>query len=238
MQVWVRHTVSTVLIAGFVTGMAFLGRAERMSRKDLICDNIVVEFADNYNFLNDNDVKAMVLNRYGTIFKTELDSLDIEEIERCLCLHKAIKDCQVWTTYNGELHVKFSQRKPVVRFMDGEEGFYADNAGNVFPLYQNFVAKAPVVTGPLPQDSLWISKMSRMANFISLVWEDKVDSIGVSTNGELSLKLGTNELFIFGQPDDYMEKFNKAKKYFNSIKSPDKEYTTIDLTYNKQIICR
>lgn len=238
MPVWIRHIISAVLIAGFITGMAFLGRSELMSRKDLLCERLVVEFADNYRFLDTDDVKSMILDKYGTYYNLPLDSLRVAEIESAVCTHPAITDCQVWTTDNGNLHVRITQRKPAVRFMDGAQGFYADDTGYVFPLYRNFVASAPVVTGPLPKDSLWIAEMSRMAEFISHVWEEKVDSISVNAKGELTLRFGTEEQFKFGQPYGYTEKFRKAGNYLEMVKSPEKNYTTIDLRYDKQIICK
>ncbi|MCQ2176643.1 MAG: hypothetical protein MJY41_01740 [Bacteroidales bacterium] len=238
MLVWLRHTLSTALIAGFVTGMVFLGHAERMSRSSLLCERLVVEFADNYRFVNGDDVKAIILNKYGIYFNSRIDSLRLDEIERQLCSHTAITDCQAWSTDDGNLHVRISQRKPAVRFMDGENGFYADENGYVFPLYQRFTAKTPVISGPLPQDSTWIADAAKMALFMTPIWEDKADSIGVDIHGSLTMRFGTPELFTFGKPEDYVEKFRKVKDYFDIVKSPDKEYTTIDLTYNKQLVCR
>lgn len=238
MQTWLRHTLSTVLIAGFVTGMAFLGHAERMSRTSLVCERLIVEFADNYRFVNGEDVKAIILNKYGIYYNKQIDSLRLNEIEGQLCSHTAITNCQAWTTDDGNLHVRISQRKPVVRFMDGGNGFYADGDGYVFPLYQRFTAKTPVITGPLPQDSSWIAKAAEMAAFMTPLWEDRADSIGVDAKGNLTMKFGAEELFIFGQPDGHIEKFRKIKNYLEIVKSPDKEYNTIDLTYNKQLVCK
>ena len=238
MQTWLRHTLSATLVAGFITGMAFLCHAERQSRKDLLCERLVVEFADNYRFVNGDDVKAIILSKYGVYYNSCIDSLDLSEIESQLCSHTAITECQTWSTDDGDLHVRISQRKPAVRFMHGEEGFYADGNGYVFPLYQRFTAKTPVITGPLPEDSLWIAKAAEMAAYMTPIWEDRADSIGVDSHGSITMRFGTPELFRFGQPDDYVEKFRKIKDYFDIVKSPAKEYTTIDLTYNKQLVCK
>ena len=50
------------------------------------------------------------------------------------------------------LHVRITQRAPVLRFQDGERGFYVDAEGFIFPLHKTYTAPVPVVEGAIPVD--------------------------------------------------------------------------------------
>ena len=51
---------------------------------------------------------------------------------------------------------------------------------------------------------------------------------------------GKPEKFVFGDLDDFGEKFAKIDDFYAYIKpeKPDTEYKVVNLKYKKQIICR
>lgn len=238
MQTWLRHTLSAVLIAGTITGVVFTSRAERSLRPDYLCRKLEVEFADEYRFVNAEDVRDIITARYGNFFGTPVDSLDLLKIEASLDTMTAIVKSQAWTTDDGILHVQITQRKPVVRFMNGETGHYVDETGHVIPLFQRYTAATPVIYGPAPQDSAWVADAIGMVEQMTPYWTDRVDSIGVDVNGYLTLKAGGPEEILFGSPAGAAEKLRKLRNYTDIIRPKGNEYNIIDLTYKDQIICK
>ncbi len=72
-------------------------------------------------------------------------------------------------------------------------------------------------------------------------WAEIISQITVRPDWDLVMvpRKG-KELFIFGQPDNLEEKFTKMEKYYTTILPEKGEgfYSTVNLKYNGQIICR
>ena len=239
MKAWLRYTLCGVISAGFITGMVFLVRETRARHSELECKSLEVELADDYRFVNEDDVRQLVLKRYGTFEGKKLDSLDLARIERLLDSQSAVQRSEAWVTDEGTLHVRVQQRKPEIRFLNGKDGFYVDETGYIFPLFERFTAPCPLIQGPLPKDEEWIARTLDLIRYMNASWMARTDSIGVDSAGHLTLKLdGKPEEFFFGFPEDFQTKFTKVKEYCESIRPEGKDYSDIDLTFDKQIVCR
>jgi hypothetical protein len=68
-----------------------------------------------------------------------------------------------------------------------------------------------------------------------------VEKISVGAGGEVELKMKEGkERFIIGYPDQIEAKFGKIGKYYSHIlpSLDNVQYKSVNLKYNKQIICR
>lgn len=239
MITWLKYTLGGILAAGFIAGAVLLEMEAEKLRADKTCSRISVILADEYRFVNEDDVRKMVLERYGDCTGQVLDSIGLSRIESLLDSHTAIQKSQAWVTDDGRLNISVTQRKPVIRFMDGEKGYYVDATGHIFPLFERFTAEAPVVEGPGPQDSLWIRKMVDMVNYMKPQWMDRTRDIRCNGKGEITMDFADgDEAFLFGQPEDLDTKFRKVRQYFNSIKPNGRNYSKVDLRIEGQIICK
>ena len=123
-----------------------------------------------------------------------------------------------------------------------------DRTGYTFPLHSSYTADVPVIEGSLPRlDSTrmaaWSAGLLELSGFVSSSkqWKDRVDKISVDGNGDVTLKTTDgNEKFILGYPDDIRAKLEKINKYYGYIRPSKDEgyYKSVNLKYNKQIICR
>lgn len=239
MKNWVKYTVAGILAAGFIVGTVFLTKAAAARRSGLVCKAVSVILADDYRFVNEEDVGKMILNLYGNCLGNVLDSIALDRIETILDSQSAILKSQAWVTDDGLLNISITQRKPVIRFMDGENGYYVDKTGYVFPLFERFTADTPVIEGPCPKDSVWIAHSIKLVEYMGKDWLDRTDHIQGNRAGELTLQLRSGaEEFRFGQPEDFDTKFTKIIQYLNTIKPQGREYTKVDLTLKGQLVCK
>lgn len=228
-------------------------------RRPLKCERIEVEIIDSLknSFVTPKDVKMYLDKGYGEYIGQPLDSLDLVKIERIVDGRSAVKKSQAYVTKDGTLHVKVSQRKPVVRFQKTDGGFYADQEGYIFPLQSSYTSHVQVIDGNIPlaansgykgaienPDELrWFKKVMAIVNYMenSKVWKDKIVQISVDNKGELILvPREGREKFRFGQPVDIEEKFRKMEAYYTTI-IPEKgrhAYTSVDLRNRGQIVCK
>ena len=213
-----------------------------------LCEGLDVQFKDPYEFVSEEDIRGFLDRKYGAYVGVRLDSLDLGRIEKMLEEKSVVMNSEAWTTRDGILHISIVQRAPALRFQRGEEGFYIDRTGYVFPLHKSYTAEVPVVEGAIPDLSDgrnvgWAEGVLNLTDYIasSKQWKDKVEKISVGTGGEVELKMKEGkERFIIGYPDQIEAKFGKIGKYYSHIlpSLDNVQYKSVNLKYNKQIICR
>ena len=214
MKITRKHIVFAAILALLSAAFALLSGAARVSRSAKLCNALDVQIRESYEFVTPEDIKGFLDKKYGPYIGVRLDSLDLGRIEKMLEEKSVVMDSEAWTTSDGVLHVSVSQRVPAVRFQRGEKGFYMDRTGYVFPLHKSYTAEVPVIEGAVP---------------------------GIEDGGDLVLKtVDGKERFIIGFPDAIPEKFGKMAKYYSHILPSKGEgyYKSVNLKYNKQIICR
>lgn len=238
------------LTAAYIGGTA--------ARKPIVCTGLAVEVADSADnkFVSAADVKEYLDKEYPGYAGKPIESLDLVEIERIVDGKSAVKKSEAYTTRDGRLHVKVTQREPVVRFQKGQDGIYADNRGFLFPLQSSYASRVQIVDGNIPlnisgsfkgvpqteEEQLWLRRMTEMVNYMenSRIWKDKIVQITVGRNGDLILvpRKGC-ECFIFGSPTEIKEKFSKMELYYRGVADrTDGVYKSVDLRFSGQIVCR
>ena len=247
------------VVAACILGMAvfaiFSLNAER--HRELACSGLKVEFADKFNFVTAEDIEGYLNKEYGAYIGQRLDSVDLMKVETILGRKSAILRAEAFTTPDGKLNVKIYQREPSVRFQKGDNGFYADSEGFLFPLQDNYRSKVPIIDGDIPlsiesgykgqpkteSERDWLQKVIAMVGYIqgSKTWSENISQISVRKNGDLVMvPRHGKELFILGQPVDIEDKFSRIGKYYSSIVPEKGEgyYSTVNVKFDGQIVCR
>ena len=182
--------------------------------------------------------------------------MNLDRIENIICAHSAVRDCEAWLTDDGILHVALSQRQPVMRIQDGQNGYYSDAEGFLFPLQARGSVQVPVVDGYLPikvprgykgpltdpKEATWLNQMLGMVNTIhGSIWEENISQITVNKDGDLVLiPREGKERFLFGSPTRVQDKLELMTAYYESV-VPSKEpgwYTLVDVRHRRQLVCR
>ena len=256
-----RHTLGLLLIAACATVWVLSTGMARRELRTRTCQGkgklqVTVTDSLERRFVARADVQEWLDKEYGAYAGLPLDSVDLTRIEKLICSHSAVRDCEAWITDDGVLHVELSQRQPVIRLEDGQNACYADDTGYLFPLQSRGSVKVPVVSGKIPfpvqkgfkgylEDpgkAQWLGQVIALVDFMEgTVWEKDIRKITVHGQGELVLyPVQGKEEFLFGPPVRIPEKFKLLTAYYRSI-APSKEpgyYSHVDLRYRKQLVCK
>lgn len=252
MKTSVRYTITAAVLAACVLVLILISGAERRARHLMTCNGVRVEYTDDFRFITEQDIKNCLDTKYGAYIGQRLDSIRLDRIEEILSTQSAILSSEAYTADDSLLYIKVTQRKPVVRFQHGSDGFYADAEGYVFPLQDHYTSQVPVIDGEVPGISAegpseysrkWLKDVTEMLEYMSAsrVWAENIVQIHVDEKGELTLvPREGREKFTFGQPDGAQDKFARMEKYYRYIKPSREEgwYGSVNVKYEKQIICK
>lgn len=237
------------------TSMSERQRRARTCQGKGTLDVLVTDSLERH-FVTREDVETWLDQEYRAYAGLPLDSVDLDRIEKIIRSHSAVRDCESWLTDDGILHVSLSQRQPVVRFQDGQNGYYSDATGFLFPLQSRGSVRVPVVDGAVPlhvargfkgevtdpKEKEWLQRMLHLVNYMNgTVWEKNISQIHVNKDEDLVLiPREGRERFLFGAPTRIEDKFDLMAAYYTSV-APSKEpgwYGLVDVRHRKQLVCR
>lgn len=144
------------LIIGFV--VFFHGRAER-HRASTRVSNLSVIITDslrNESLVSGTMVRHWIEQSGVKTVGEPVADVDLAALERSVRDKGFVDRVSAYLTYDGELRVEVSQRRPIVRLMvDGYDSYLTDE-GFIFPSPTRSAVYVPVVTGgyqlPIPRD--------------------------------------------------------------------------------------
>ena len=247
MKKWLLHIAAASLVILFAGLMFVYHRAGVGHRESVTCTGVEICITDSTlnSFISSSDAKRYIDTEYGKYTGCQIDSIDLANIEKILDSKTAVLNSQAYITKDGKLNITIKQRKPAVRFLGEDGGYYADANSETFPIQKTYASYVPIVDGCIPSetDSLQIRKI---VYFISCLeasprWKNRFVQFTVDTNGNLTLiPREGQEKFIFGQPEDIEEKLKRLEMYYTHIipEKGEKTYRSVDLRYDDQIICK
>lgn len=253
----VRFILSGVLLVALLTGSVIVRKNTKEDRSLLTCSEIRVEYADEFRFVSPEDVRKYLDKHYGAYIGQRLDSIRLDRIEAILDAQSAVLKSEAYTTDDKVLHIRLTQREPVIRFQNGVHGYYADENGFIFPLQANYTSHVPIIDGYIPLtvangykgapvsdfEKRWMSGVLTMVRTIdkSRVWKENIVQMHVNTAGDIVMvPREGKELFIFGSPFDADSKLKRMGDYYRYIVPEKGEgyYRTVNVKYDNQIICK
>lgn len=253
----IRSSIAIGAAIALCVVMQLIWAGNRAERNMLTCAGLKVEVDGERGFVTAEDVKGYLDAGYGVYIGQRIDSVDLRKVEACLDDKSAVLKSEAWTTPDGYLHVRITQREPVVRLQTAAGGFYADDRGYLFPLQGDYTCLVPIIDGELPlhiepgfkgeptraDDKAWLADLTEMVRVMSAskAWSGNIAQITVEANGDLvMIPREGRERFIFGQPTDAEEKFSKMSQYCTDIlPAVGKDYySTVNVKFADQIVCR
>lgn len=259
MKKTVRYIVTAVtgiLILGCIAAAVIAGKAGREPLKCRSLSVVIVDSLEN-DFVSAKDIRQFLEKEYGQYIGASLDSINLSLIEKIIDGRSAVHKSEAYVTKDGVLHIRVTQRKPVVRFQKGDSGFYADMDGFVLPLQSSYSSHVQIIDGNIPvnmksghkgmiedpKEKAWFDRIMTVVRFIenSSIWKERIVQIHIEDGGELTLvPREGRERFSFGQPVNVEDKFKRIEKYYTAIAASKKDaaYRSVSVEYDGQIVCR
>lgn len=233
------HTIRLVLVT-FVMIFLYSFSSKRNSERKI--SNIDIKFDSNDNmFLTHEMVNNLLIQNLGGSAKIQKDKVDLNTLETVLDDHEMIEKAQVFSSIDGLLNTRITQKTPIVRVITDNEIYYLDSKGEKMSLSDNFSARVPLVTGEISVQKskpyLFLFKEIKKDDFLS----KNITGASITASGNVVL---TNRSYdykiVFGKPINVENKLKNYKAFFqHAIKDTLIEsYKEVNLMFTQQVVCK
>lgn len=212
----------------------------------------------NTRFVNQEDVLDVLTSTMGSVIEgRKIEDVDIEQLESFLEQQPFIASSDVYIDAENTFHVDVTQRVPILRILDGENGsYYLDYEGVKMPAERNarivhYTARVLAVTGYvgrytedyLEQKESVLRQVFVLARYIykDAFFKAQIEQIHVDEQGELVLvpKLGDHRI-LFGKPTNYVNKLRRLKIFYKEAMPHEgwRKYKTVSVEFENQVVCK
>lgn len=225
---------------------------------------VIISQDDENNFVEEEDILKLLKDRNDTLAGQPLHEINVYQLEQALNAHPSIAQADVAVNVNGDVTIRVTQRKPIVRVINtAGESYYLDNKAMLMPLAEHYTARVLVVNGLITEQYAQFYNMSvsqirndsalRAASVLDDIYElatyiagDSLMSALVTQayiNSEREIELYPavgNQRIIFGRAENIAEKFEKLKIFYaEGLSSSNSwgKYSVINLKYRDQVVC-
>lgn len=229
------------------------------STKAELCSGISIDLKDSsdYHFVTKKHLHNLV---YGSkVLGKPFKELPVPEIENRIRSLKELRDAQVYTAIDGQIHVYAEQRDPVLRVMPAEGGdFFVDEDGFVFRKRNLYNPRLHIAGGNITISRAMLEgvsifdtsiKKTVLRDIFHLVeyinqddfWSAQIDQIYVDKNNEIDLmpRVG-NHIIHIGTVENLDGKLRNLEEFYEEV-LPEvgwNKYSYINLEFRDQIVCR
>lgn len=241
-----------LMCTGVVVSLSFANK----QYKGIVCSKIVVNIEPkNELAFIDREIVLKTMSPDGNekkILGKSIEALNLPELETKLEANNFIRDAEVYSDMNGEIHIRIDQREPILRIFNTHgESYYIDKRGGKMPVSELFTARVPIANGNIFErynksdsiESFVLRELFTIASFIEqdAFWKAEIEQIFVTVENELVLvpKIGSHTI-LFGTTQEMSIKFSKLMTFYQEALSRvgwDK-YGRIDLRFKNQVVAR
>ncbi|WP_396141416.1 cell division protein FtsQ/DivIB [Flavobacterium sp.] len=205
-------------------------------------NKIDIQFDSKENmFLTHQMVNNLLIQNLGDASRLQKDKVDLNTLENELSHHEMIEKAEVFSTIDGFLNTRITQKTPILRVISDNDSYYLDRKGDRISLSTNFSARVPLVVGEISKEK----RKSYLKLFNEIKKDDflskNITGAQIMPSGNMVL---TNRSFdykiAFGKPINVQKKLRNYKAFFHhAIKDTlIKEYKEINLMFTQQVVCK
>lgn len=209
---------------------------------------INIQPSPDASFISENDVLG-VLKKNGAINGTEINAVNLNNLELQLQKNPWIKNAEVFIDNKQILHANIQLRSPLARiFTVSGNSFYIDSSCTKMPLVSTMPERM-IVFSSFPSDknklsipdSLLMQQVKKIATFITAdsFWMAQTAQVDISDEGKFILipVLGDQQI-ILGNADNLDEKFRALMSFYQQAWKTlgFEKYSTISVEFSGQVV--
>lgn len=233
------HTIRLVLIIFAMISLYSFSSKRNSQRK---ISKIDVKFDSEENmFLTYEMVNNLLIQKFGGTSTIQKDKLDLNTLEAVLNDHEMIEKAQVFSTVDGFLNMRITQKTPIARVITDTDSYYLDSKGDRMSLSENFSARVPLVVGVISEENckpyLKLFNEIKKDDFLS----KNITAAMIMSSGNVVLtNRSHNYKIVFGKPMNVERKFKNYKAFYHHAIRDTliNNYKEVNLMFIQQVVCK
>ncbi|MDO4460888.1 MAG: hypothetical protein Q4C30_00130 [Bacteroidia bacterium] len=210
----------------------------------VVCSEIESDIIGNDEevLISSNELSKIVNKSFPDLKGSKLQDININEIEQHIEQTPAVKKAECYSTPGGIIHVRVSQRKPIMHvFNNNGTSYYMDSEGDRIPVRTDSRVHALVVNGEVGS-LLDGEELIKLCDFIvnDSFWKAQIEQIYITDKLEYILVPRVGDHVIeFGGIDRLEEKFENLYRLYTKGWHPKEWnlYSKVCLKYKGQVVC-
>jgi len=237
----------TILKVCILTGVAayltFAVTTLNRSDENQVCRGlgIIVHDADSTGFINENEVREMLVANKLFPEGKAIKDIDLAKMEKVLVASPYIDKALCYLAADGRVGIQVTPRIPVLHVLNNAgEDFYIDNRGSIMPRGYHQIDLI-VMTGNINKKTAGplYAPMGRMLNKDDF-WNRQIQEIHITHAGEIEItpRIG-DHIIQLGDTSALADKLYRMRTFYTEglDKAGWNKYKTISLKFNNQVIC-
>ncbi|MBP5365911.1 MAG: hypothetical protein J6Y82_08305 [Bacteroidales bacterium] len=228
-----------IMLLYFPMLMSFVN-ADKAQTECLRIDAHVANDSPNI-LITDDGLNSMVMHNFPDIEGTKLCEMHLDEMERIIEQSAVVKKCDMYTTPGGVLHVRITQREPIMHVFTSSSSYYMDAEAFRIVAKSDMRSNVVVVNGNVgtlleAEDLIALCKYINASAF----WRAQIEQIYITQKNEFILvpRVG-NHIIEFGTAENMENKFERLHALYTKGWQPREwnKYKKVNLKFNGQIVC-
>lgn len=237
-----------VCLAGTAVLMSFIS----VKKKTVVCTNVKILIPGADNFIEREEVDAILKQSQGNLVGQQLESINLQRIEKNIIANPYIAYATVYADMNGVIQIRVKQREPVLRMINANgQDYYIDSNGLKMPVSPNFTANVLAANGNIMEhfsgrvDTL-ITRMAKDLYKVALYvkkdtfFNAQIEQLYVNDKKDIEMipRVG-NQRIVLGGADSLETKMKNLLIFYKKAlpKVGWNTYKTINVKYVNQIVC-
>jgi cell division protein FtsQ len=237
-----------ICLAGLVVLMSFVDG----KKKKLVCTNVKILIPGADNFIEREEVDAILKQSQGSLIGQNLAGINLQRIEKNIIANPYIAYATVYADMNGVIQIEIKQRQPILRVINSAgQDYYIDSNGLKMPVSPNFTANVLAANGDIMEhfsgkvDTL-ITKLAvdlyKVASYVKrdTLWDAQIEQLYVNNARDIELipRVG-NHRIVLGTADSLETKMRNLLAFYKKAipKVGWNRYKTINIKYINQVVC-
>ena len=208
------------------------------NNKTRLVKDIIIDYEDEDMYITDESVRRAIFKDPQA--QHPMGMIKLDEIETLLDNNDMIEKSEVFFTIDGMLNVTIKQREPIARVLQNNEVFYMDTQGKKMPLSKSFSARVPLLRGM--SNKYWEATHNMMLFIQNDPWlKENITEVVVKPNGEYEFLMRVARFkVLFGKFENEKIKNANLKAFYKQLEENKKlnEYSSVNLKYTNQVICK
>ena len=230
-----------LLVAGYVI-FAIVRFSEKPGEE--ICTGVDIQVSDSASvqFIKVKDIERSLKDNKVSFNGKLIKDIDTDGVERILLkANPIIGNAECYYSPDGVVHIKVTQRNPIMRIMSNSDNYYIDKEARIIPVSSDFTVFLPIATGYI-DTAFAKTALHDFALFLTKneFWSSQIEQIDVLENKDVILipRVGDHQILL-GKLTDFEPKLNRLMEFYQKGLSETgwNKYDKINLKFGKQIIC-